>query len=84
MKAGGSQVLGGLLANPEDITRTSEPVMSSAALSFFPRLDPCLVNLFHNFEPWEVLSGGADCGTGRGTSSNPVGDPGAEREVLLV
>lgn len=78
------QSLGDLLENPEDTTRTSVPVLSSAALSFLPRLDPGLANLFHSFEAWEVFSGGAECGTVTGASFNPIGDPGAEREALLL
>ena len=79
------QILGGLLENPADMTRTSVPVLSSAALSLLPRLDPGLVSLFQNLELLGVLSGGAECGTlVTGASFNPVGVPGSEREVLLV
>ena len=76
-----NQDLCDLLENPEDTTRTSVPVLSNAALS---RLVPGFANLFHNFEPCEVLSEGAECGTPTEASSRSVGDPGAEREVLLV
>lgn len=70
--------------NPADTTRTSVSVLSSAALSF-PRVDPRFVNvnLFQNFEPLEVLSGGAERGTAAGASFKWVGDPETEREALL-
>lgn len=84
MEAIDDQTLCNLLENPEDTTWTSVPVLSSAALSFLPRFDPGLANLFHNFEPWEILSGGAECGTEAGASFDPVGVPGAECEVFLV
>jgi len=51
VKVKADQTLDDLLENPADITRTIVPVLSSAALSFLPRLDPGLANLFHNFEP---------------------------------
>ena len=79
------QVLGGLPGNPADITLLSVPVLSNTELNFLPRIDPGLVNLLHSFEPWEALSGGAECGTATGASVNSaVGDPGAEREGLLL
>ena len=84
MQAVCNQILGGLLENPADMTRTSVPVLSSAAFSFLPRFDPGLVNLFHNFEPCEVLSGGAECGTVTGVAFNPAGDPRADCEVSLA
>lgn len=83
MQTKGNQILG-LLEKPADMTRTSVPVLSSAAFSFLPRFDPGFVNLFHNFEACEVLSGGAECGTVTGASFSPVGVPRADREVPLV
>lgn len=77
------QTLCDLLENPEDMTRTSVPVLSDM-LGFLPRFDPCPVSLFQNFEPWEILSGGAECGTETDAPFNPFGDPGAEREAPLV
>ena len=73
-----------LLENPADITRASVPVLSSAALSFLLRLDPGFASLFHNLEPWEPLSEGAERGTPTGSSLRSAGVSGAEREVLLV
>ena len=73
-----------LLENPADTTRTSVPVLSSAVLSFLPRFDPGLANLFHSFEPCEVFSGGAERGTPIDASLGSVGTFGTEREAVLA
>jgi len=81
---GDDQVLCDLLENPADMTCTSAPVLSRAALNFLPRLDPGFASLFHNFDPWEGFSVGTECGTVTGALFNPIGVSGTDREVLSV
>lgn len=78
------QFLGDLPERPADMTRTSVSVLSRAALSFFPRTDPRFVNLFHNFEPCEVLSEEEERGTPSGGSLESADVIGAESDDLLV